>query len=104
MAAPVIKLFIIAGKYYVELNRTTHHMYVAMKDQKSAALPGIEKYTLGMRILRDVPQYKSAKVYQQSASRYPGVKKALMLDIHLYDGRIIRLTSKGVAIGTPQGK
>jgi hypothetical protein len=97
-AAPVIKRFIIASKYYVELNYTTHYMYVAMKDQESAALPGIEKYTLGMRILRDVPQYKSVKVYQQSASRYSGVKKAPMLDIHLYDGRIVRLTSTGVAI------
>jgi hypothetical protein len=100
-AAPIIKRFIIASKYYVELNHTTRYMYVAMKDQESAALQGIEQYTLGMRILRDVPQYKSAKVYQQGASRYPGVKKAPMLDITLQDGRIIRLTSIGVAIGTP---
>lgn len=100
-AAPIITRFIIASKYYVELNRTTHNMYVAMKDQESAALPGIEKYTLGMRILRDVPRYKSVKVYQQGASRYPDVKKAPMLDIHLYDGRIIRLTARGVAVGTP---
>jgi hypothetical protein len=95
-------IYIVASKYYVEAIRKTKRARIYMKDAESEQLQGIEKYSLGLRILDDlVDTYDRMRVSNKAKSRYPGVKTASSVELYLEDGRILRISKKGLELGTP---
>ena len=98
----MLKRFVVANRFYVEVNPSTKEVFIYMKDDLSAKLPGIDKFALGQRILEDqIKTYKRLTVHKKEKSRYPGVGKADMIKIVLSSGHIYRIFRDGVLRGTP---
>ena len=98
----MLKRFVVANRFYVEVNPSTKEVFIYMKDDLSAKLPGIDKFALGQRILEDqIKTYKHITVHKKEKSRYPGVGKAVMIEIVLSSGHIYRIFRDGVLRGTP---
>ncbi len=94
--------YIVASKYYVVTIRKTKRARIDMKDAESEQLQGIDKYGLGLRIVDDlVDTYDRIRVTNKAKSRYPGVKTASSVELYLKDGRVLRISKKGVELGTP---
>jgi len=84
-------VFIIAGKYYVNIDTLNKIITVYKKDKTSEKVPGIEKYYLGSTILEN-SKYKSISISKISLSKYPRVNKADNMDIILGNNKILRLS------------